>query len=663
MLKKILAICMAMLMLSVTALAAPSDVAVFNAETAETTNVLTYAESAITSVTVGTTTNDVTLEKWDGQAATTAPAGAGTEASPYQISNGAELAWFANKVNTDQLDAWAVLTKDIDLNNVNWNSFGIGTSSKVYTGTFDGQGHVIYNLLDEIRNVGYTGLFHAAGAATLKNFKIENALIKSGRNNNTDRGYNAVVCGSLNGGTITNVSVSGTMNAYDNARYANDAGSFVGYMVDGTITNCYSDVNIDLSTGGTSPISFSAANSVNYGVGGIVGVNNNNSGKYSNISNCGFAGTINAPYSNRVAGIVGSTRSSRLNLSACYNTGDIIGYQQVAGIVGWVNAGTDAPATFNDLYNRGTITAKSATTSYAAGIASGVRAPAFQNGRIYSIGDVVVDDGDATTPEFNDYCALLVTAVSGNAAAYQLKGCYVAKTYGENVSKPSYTIGGVAQEKSVNLTEYNSTTHLISLALKDDKLSEKFTTDTGINGGCPIFAWQVTAPLADAQNYFVKDGSISLTLANDGYVSFDIIPFAETVTVTVGTDEKVITKAGKYTFSTGANATVNVAGAALIEIDLMNQTRPGSAIEGLESTAYKLQIPESMGGHTLIIALYSLDENRLLDCVYRENVTSVEFDLSNTNVSGCKLRAYVWENDTMTPTELTTDFYYNYYTE
>lgn len=44
-------------------------------------------------------------DKWDGTTKTQ-PAGSGTKADPYRIGTGAELAWFAEKVNGGGASAW-----------------------------------------------------------------------------------------------------------------------------------------------------------------------------------------------------------------------------------------------------------------------------------------------------------------------------------------------------------------------------------------------------------------------------------------------------------------------------------------------------------------------------------------------------------------------------
>ena len=66
---------------------------------------------------------------WDGSIATAFAGGTGTESDPYQIANGAQLAYLASSVNSGETyeEKNFVLTANIDLNGLPWtpiaNSF------------------------------------------------------------------------------------------------------------------------------------------------------------------------------------------------------------------------------------------------------------------------------------------------------------------------------------------------------------------------------------------------------------------------------------------------------------------------------------------------------------------------------------------------------------
>ena len=69
------------------------------------------------------------MAAWDGSIATAFAGGTGTESDPYQIANGAQLAYLASSVNSGETyeDKYFVLTANINLNGLPWtpiaNSF------------------------------------------------------------------------------------------------------------------------------------------------------------------------------------------------------------------------------------------------------------------------------------------------------------------------------------------------------------------------------------------------------------------------------------------------------------------------------------------------------------------------------------------------------------
>ena len=106
----------------------------------------------------------------------------------YQIGTASELEWFAEYVNsassenTAMLNAKAVLTADIDLQGVNHTPIGASATYK-YDGTFDGQHHVISNMIINLpnqENVGFFGLVR--GNATIKNIIIDSSCSVTGKN-------------------------------------------------------------------------------------------------------------------------------------------------------------------------------------------------------------------------------------------------------------------------------------------------------------------------------------------------------------------------------------------------------------------------------------------------------------------------------------------------
>ena len=217
------------------------------------------------------------------------PPGLGTEASPYEISTADELKNFATAVNKGiEKSAHAKLMNNIDLkdvcgptlnNGTSWTPIG-SISSNPYSGTFNGNGHTISGLYINNSTADYQGLF----------------------------GY------VDQGGTVQNLSVSGTVNS-----------SYVGGVVglnSGNVENCY---NIGDVSGGD----VSGNSSV---VGGVVGYNN------GSVTNCYNTGEVSGKIS--VGGVVGYNNSG--TVKNCYNTGNVSGGSK-GGVVGYnISSGTSA---------------------------------------------------------------------------------------------------------------------------------------------------------------------------------------------------------------------------------------------------------------------------------------------------------------------------------
>ena len=101
---------------------------------------------------------------WDGTTLTEPRC----EDNVYQISSGAELAWFAAKVNGGDYKLSAKLVSDIDLCGHDWTPIGGSKSNTAYQGTFTGDGHTIdglyiNNTLTYQALFGYTTNSHISG--------------------------------------------------------------------------------------------------------------------------------------------------------------------------------------------------------------------------------------------------------------------------------------------------------------------------------------------------------------------------------------------------------------------------------------------------------------------------------------------------------------------
>ena len=232
---------------------------------------------------------------WDGKTQTEPQT---DENGVYQISTGAELAWFVAK--SKDADVTGVLTANINLGKYAW--LNISSSKKV---TLDGAGF-------EITGLNATaGLFAQIGS----NSYIHDLTIRG------------AVSGKGNAGAIAGYA-SGTAPKIANCfNYAvitstgNNVGGLVGYTYqNAVIENC---ANFGAVTGGSS-------------VGGIIG---GTVGNGSTITGCYNTAEISATGS-KAGGIIGGT-SSEMTVTSCYNTGKISGTAsggiagEVKGNVNW----------------------------------------------------------------------------------------------------------------------------------------------------------------------------------------------------------------------------------------------------------------------------------------------------------------------------------------
>ena len=247
---------------------------------------------------------------WDGTTKTQPTLSGGV----YQIGTAAELAWFANQVNSGSNTIKGALTADVDLAYYNWTPIGGTTASTAFKGSFDGDNHTVKNM----------GIYYSA-TTTSAPYKGLFGYV-----NGTSSSY----------ATIQNLKVTGKMYLTSTASVANAySGGVVAYANYTNISGVVSDVDITVTR----------VNGNWSSVGGVAGRIMN-----SNVTNCGNEGTIHGYQ--YVGGITGYATGA---ITGCYNGGVITGNGYVAGIVGMTTKGVTA------CYNTGSITGAG---NYVAGI-------------------------------------------------------------------------------------------------------------------------------------------------------------------------------------------------------------------------------------------------------------------------------------------------------
>ena len=283
---------------------------------------------------------------WDGSIATAFAGGSGTESDPYQIANGAELAYLASSVNSGETyeEKNFVLTANIDLNGLPWtpiaNSFSDallgGSDYRVFAGNFDGKGHTISNVSIGSENAPLVsdvfGLFGATGG------KISN----------------------LN---LDTVSIHGIAKIASIGAVVGFAGGLVGYS-GGTIENCHvTGLTMDMS----APSNVYAAA---YWVGGLVGALDGT----QLINECSVSGSITEKAGKgSIGGLIGELgKAAKITYSRSNVTvnvkADSRGGADVGGFIGKGNGKKDAETVIRNCYATGNVTGGAYTGGFAGGL-------------------------------------------------------------------------------------------------------------------------------------------------------------------------------------------------------------------------------------------------------------------------------------------------------
>ena len=253
--------------------------------------------------------------------------GAGTADDPFVIRSAAQLRTFAEKVDegdTAYTGAVVVLGADIDLSG-SWNPIGAegkanANAGRLFTGEFNGQGHVIrgLNIEGTYHEEANLGLFSTLGPdAQIYDVILENVSIHA----STDGGFTHIRAGGIAGDTAR---TSGNRAAVvDGCRTdgaiglsAADGSAFGGGILGRAFTkaaviNCVSSVTVRIVTEGN----FNAAYA-----GGIAGMTGNN----TVLANCAAFGSTAAEnlagnadaYAGGLCGMLAST------IYNCYAAGD-----------------------------------------------------------------------------------------------------------------------------------------------------------------------------------------------------------------------------------------------------------------------------------------------------------------------------------------------------
>ena len=176
--------------------------------------------------------------------------------NPIEIGTPEDLAWFISYVNgragygvnntiSSHPNANAILTADIDMSAHNW--VPIGGNSVTYTGTFDGNGHVITGLKNNASKfykqgqnvVVYPGMFGTVGG-TVHDVFVLDCEFRAKKHEGTKIHYGIIIDTLAQGGTLYNSEAAGKLMTNNEA--GNETlilGGLVG-LNQGTIHSCMS---------------------------------------------------------------------------------------------------------------------------------------------------------------------------------------------------------------------------------------------------------------------------------------------------------------------------------------------------------------------------------------------------------------------------------------
>ena len=222
--------------------------------------------------------------------------GSGTAGAPYKIGTVDDLLEMA--AATSDYDANFIITADIDLAGVTMNP--IGNDPNTFTGVFDGNNHIIRNMVINTPSVRYIALFGWIGpGGQVKNLGVEDV--------NFTGKFNVAGLAGYSDGAITSCYATGVVVASNSA-----AGGLVG-VNGGTLTSCYSTCSVS----GT------------YYIGGLAGANG------GDINSCYATGAVSGV--DEIGGLVGYNSGT---IAFCYSTGEVNGNPSDTGGLLGGNEGT-----------------------------------------------------------------------------------------------------------------------------------------------------------------------------------------------------------------------------------------------------------------------------------------------------------------------------------
>lgn len=232
-----------------------------------------------------------------------------------------------------------------------WGGIGI-IASQAFSGMFDGQGHMVYDMISKTDYSG-TGFFIRCSGATVRNLTVSGV--------SRARSVSGGIAATADGSTFENCVSYAEVTASDSS-----VGKAAGIAAQAESTVFRGCFNYGDITGSTA-------------TGGIAGTLTENTSRLEDCANYGSVYSVTAG-SNGIGGLAGSIEDAG-TVVRCANYGTVSGMNTyIGGLVGYANGGSGGAMTILDSYNAGDVTSTS-TRSYSGvgGITGRLRYCAVQN--------------------------------------------------------------------------------------------------------------------------------------------------------------------------------------------------------------------------------------------------------------------------------------------
>ncbi|MBQ7941366.1 MAG: hypothetical protein IJ328_03030, partial [Muribaculaceae bacterium] len=414
---------------------------------------------------------DYNVTQWDGTVADDVQPNA---EGVYEIAYPSQLAWLAAQVDGGNTfnGKTVKLVSDLDLANIAWNPIADNGDDTGFQGTFDGNGKTIYNLYVDVTDAPEyqsAGLFANIRGAVLKNFTIENAVIKNSTVLTASDCGNAVVVGSSQfNSTIDNVDVK-------NGKVYSDhyIGGIAGYYA-GTITNC--DIE------GLE----------------LVGTPNGTNGKYDN--------------GDKVGGIVGyHNAGNNETTNNTVNNFTIHAYRDMGGIAG-CGRGTFS----GNKATNGTITVDQVTNFYETKAANAAAIVGRNEGATVdatnTFENVTIEEISAVVSTVEQLQAAIDAAVDGEETLILIQpGTYVSSKLNIAGSKKNIALVAVAPGVEIKGQVYINNTDKVTL--KGLTLNNEGAQNTD---GISVTRNNAVSIVNGQSEVVIEDCTFNLTSATDG---------------------------------------------------------------------------------------------------------------------------------------------------